>query len=726
MPAPSRAPRGRWYAEISRSGSSRTRRPQIIDREDLSPTILPTVKGLPRIEVPVPKDDDWLNYREASFSVWYDGVKQPIDEVEAVEQRPGATVLKGRGGLELLDRQQLEVQQDSASDVARDLLSGVSYAADVDDFNPMAAVGYGGSYGSSYGTAAAVETKTVQSADTTAEFQEVLPQPGATDPWEVASGELRPLQGCFFFDATADETAASGTVTISDSSYNAGNAEEFQNTGDEFSLEFTAPYDIPAGEVGLAIRYETDQYPNGAPQVYIYLDGSFICELNENVSAVLNWYTDGDDFPAFDPGGISEGDHTLRILDNSNISGAGIAIDTVAVYDTRYSWTFDNSVDANGYLSSPSLYPTQTIEFDDAEVVESVTGGTFTGTFSDTTGDQEIELTNDLTGGWQGATNQSTFDVDFGDLGPTLTARVTLGGGGSRTTAAPTEGYEPQALQSYTLEADVDDTPLIVEQGFDGQTQELLNQVAELADAVWEYRISDDGTETVTWTYPNQRPSTRDPDVSEWRYEETEEGAYDAVTVKGGSQNVEDERFDSNHGTAVPLAHDNIVVGSETVYDPGSDPLETFTRGADYELATIDGEITTLSGGEMSDTTEYAIDYSWRPAQTAENGASNPRETVVDIPSLATTRGCGQAALRILSGVDEPLKTGRLVVPASATDWRVTDSLTPSVFPGSDSVQLKDVEAVPGQVVLTVETRQSLADIVSDVRSQLQLVSQRG
>lgn len=65
------------------------------------------------------------------------------------------------------------------------------------------------------------------------------------------------------------------------------------------------------------------------------------------------------------------------------------------------------------------------------------------------------------------------------------------------------------------------------------------------------------------------------------------------------------ESFTANHGTPVALVNTDIVNGSETVTD-GS---VVFSRGTDYEMDYSNGEITTLSGGNMVNGNSYDIEY---------------------------------------------------------------------------------------------------------------------
>ncbi|WP_456486531.1 archaellin/type IV pilin N-terminal domain-containing protein [Candidatus Alkanophaga liquidiphilum] len=72
---------------------------------------------------------------------------------------------------------------------------------------------------------------------------------------------------------------------------------------------------------------------------------------------------------------------------------------------------------------------------------------------------------------------------------------------------------------------------------------------------------------------------------------------------------VTNETFTSLYDQWVQLAHTNIVEGSETVTDTSG--ATTYTSGTDYEMNYIAGQIKVLSGGNMSNNTDYYIDYEY-------------------------------------------------------------------------------------------------------------------
>ena len=365
----------------------------------------------------------------------------------------------------------------------------------------------------------------------------------------------------------------------------------------------------------------------------------------------------------------------------------------------------------------------------DAEIPESVSGARLEVTMDDVSGAQALGVSNDFGQTFTTASNTSTVETDFGDLGPSARGRVTLSRYGSRTTDSPTSGFNGQSLEDLTLEADLDDTPLVVRQAYDQPLSETLTEIAEQADAIWEYQRNG-SDEVVVWTYPEQRTSDAQPAVGSFQASRSTEGEYQSVTVRGGSNPVRDEAFTSDHGTAVALAQANLVGGSERVYDPTTTPATVFEIGNDYELARTAGEITTLASGAMSDSTDYQIDYRWRPQDTAAlDGVTDPREAVVDIPQLTTVRGCGQAAVRILRQVDSPLRQGEVVIPtaeAAGGQWSLVEALDLAPLPFDTAIEITgSPETTPQETRLSLGSRETLAGAIADVRQRVSQLAER-
>jgi len=95
--------------------------------------------------------------------------------------------------------------------------------------------------------------------------------------------------------------------------------------------------------------------------------------------------------------------------------------------------------------------------------------------------------------------------------------------------------------------------------------------------------------------------------------DESNDTVLDQVTPEEFARDVNtttitDESFDSDFDTAVDLDYQAILQYSETVTTTAG--TTTYTRDTDYTMDYVNGTITVIdSGGSMSDSTEYYIDY---------------------------------------------------------------------------------------------------------------------
>jgi hypothetical protein len=103
-----------------------------------TPSRNPAVNDYPRLDIPVRKREMWQNLdlknNTVPVRVWYNARRQPIDELEDIEETEGATqVLKGRGGTELDQRVETQVDLQEAHLLAKDLIeNNTTYTANVD------------------------------------------------------------------------------------------------------------------------------------------------------------------------------------------------------------------------------------------------------------------------------------------------------------------------------------------------------------------------------------------------------------------------------------------------------------------------------------------------------------------------------------------------------------------------------------------------------------------
>lgn len=718
----SHIPASGWYVEIDAAGHTHT--PAVKGE----PTRNPRLYGQPTLELPVADDDKWFHtaFEEAPMRVWKDGIRQPVDTLVTPTATENGVTLTGRGGDELLTRVQREVSVAPAHEVARDLIqNNTTYTANVDTYQPSTQT-----------------NESLYGADTTSELESrLLNALNPSDPLETTStGELQPTQTCWTAEG---EDATGGSFTqyfrtdysgSTDSNDNAP-AAALESTSEYAYWDFTPSHDIPEEDLGLHIREET---PGSETPEVVYkfgIAGNSLQEIDRlsysgSISRLSLSWKDHQANP-FDGGnGWTGGDlsagttYRLRV-DIAQSANDPIAIDVVAPADNRYSYFFDNTVTTSGsgnILDGPEWYPDAVErQFEDAETVYSVSGGRVEATIDDTSNQQALALSNDFGDTWSTTSNTGTFETDFADLGPSLRFRVTLSRYGSQS-QTPATGINPQSLDAFDLFGDLDDTPLLVRRQFDGALKDVLRTIAREVDAVWEFRRTGNA-ESIEWTYPGYRTAGETPSVVQFEASSTTEGTYQKAVIKGGAQQVREESFTANHGTAEPLNQANLQPGKEVVYDP-TDGTE-FVATEDYEIDVSAGNITTLADGSMMDGSEHAITYWWQPEQsfTAE-GATDPKVLVRTIPPLTTTRGCGQAALRLVQTLQDPLQSGTATVPTDEAEWSVVEELTLDALPVA-GMQINEVRSRPEATELVLGSRESPQEALASIRTSIQQLEDR-
>uniref|UniRef100_UPI0010932B94 fibronectin type III domain-containing protein n=1 Tax=Halorussus marinus TaxID=2505976 RepID=UPI0010932B94 len=227
-----------WTVEVDHP-SGRTLRPRLLD----DPEANPRVNDLPRIRVPVPKDETWAceAFEEADMRVWEDGHKQPIGTLVDVEQQPDRTILVGEGGRELKQPVEAEYDIEDIHTAVESLIeSETSYQADVDP------------------PAQTVRQDVLQkSIDTETDWLNDLNTAIASDePWQVTSdGRLQRKQTSWTLEG---ETFSGTSGTDSFENYSQGEALSLADLITYGPWSFTTNHDIPAGDWRIALRYRVE------------------------------------------------------------------------------------------------------------------------------------------------------------------------------------------------------------------------------------------------------------------------------------------------------------------------------------------------------------------------------------------------------------------------------------------------------------------------------------
>jgi len=306
-----------------------------------------------------------------------------------------------------------------------------------------------------------------------------------TQPVLIEDDNLKLGQVGYFAEG---ESVSGAGGNVSDSIASDGTVktffEDFHSATYSFSLDYTIPEENVA--VGIRLRNPSDPDDDGTfegPNLDLTIagdnQGTFSGDKpNDNYSWTQETGYSGND--------ISGSVDVTIDTSAAAPSGASTYIDAVFLYDDRFSYTFDNSVDSNGYLSGPELYPhTLTVTTNGEQTDLNITALEIISTWTDTSGNQALGVSNDDGQTFLTESNTQTIDKTFSSGGRTAKAQFTLDGYGTRTTASPTEDYLGQEIDSYELRADLDNLTVIDELELTNNHFENLQTLHEYGNYLW-------------------------------------------------------------------------------------------------------------------------------------------------------------------------------------------------------------------------------------------------
>jgi len=696
-----------WTVEIDHPDGT-TRRPAIRDAVEFRPTI----NGLPEIEVPLRRDDEWLSsaWEQQPMRVWFEGKRVPIDELVSVEPEPGQYTLVGRGGSELTGRVREEFRQREGHKAAEDIITAeTSYASNVND------------------PGGAPSENLLASISTQDDWLDAVAI-ADDEPVEVANGELRTLQSLFFREAEVDTGTAQGTRIEDEFSDN--EALIFSSTVDNVDYDFTPGYDCPQGDVEVGIRFQVPG--DGHPGLVIKFDGTKIEEYpadslidNENSMA---WDTATTLLNEVSWTAGQESTLSITVDEASDTTSGNngeLWLDCVAMYDTgdRFSPTFSYtfSEDASDGDVEPETHPQ---EFDvvtrDYASSFAIIGGRADATISSTANNQAIAISADDGATWFEETNATEVEQDFNSSFPDIRMRFTL----SRSNS----GLTGQSVSNVDLFADIDETPLLVNQPYDARGVDVLNDIAEFGDYFWEVIWDEDvGGFSIEWTSPGQRISDGSTDVQDFSVTKSNEDAYKKVVIYGGGKAIQDEPLTADHDTWVSLDNTDLVSGGETIQADGSDT--TYSEGDDYEIQHQAGEVKVLSTGAVADGADLDVSYEYKVSGDAETGDYTTGEDQVlreDIPQLTTSSSCDQAALYLLESVSKPQYSAQVELTRDPTDAPLVESRAFAEVPlNGNRLEVQTLTRTAGGVEAQMGSRQPAEELLGSLQRQISQVTQR-
>lgn len=299
----------------------------------------------------------------------------------------------------------------------------------------------------------------VQSATTTSEFASVA-DPLATTPVTATGGQLELSQSAWVWEA--ESQTLSGT-TVSDGSYSDGTAVNINTnvsqTGDTAQYSFTPAYDI--AEENVRCNFRIDPFDGGGdgdanvPKFAIRLNGDTMFDAQFNTTDVSTRWDDISTNGDYNGGDLQAGTtYNLEIEITDGTLGDtddALRLDVVCVYDNQYNYNFDNTVDANGYLSGPELYPDAvTLDFKAVSTEFGVTSLTLNSTWNNIDNGQALRVSNNTTGAQEEANVAKTTGT-FSEVSQYAIGGAVFDRYGSRTTATPTSGHLGQAIEEMFL-----------------------------------------------------------------------------------------------------------------------------------------------------------------------------------------------------------------------------------------------------------------------------------
>lgn len=451
-----------------------------------------------------------------------------------------------------------------------------------------------------------------QAASTTAEFADIL-DADETAPLKVENGEVRLAVTAPWFEA---ETFGLGTVE-SDGAASGGEALRID---DEAEAEQVATFDytMPADSAQVAVRARS---PSGtAPGVEVSFAGStaFETTAGESFTTTYEWFV--ADVPLDD----AVRDEALVSLSTVEPGTGDLLIDAVVPLDGRFSYTFDDTVDANGYLAGPeSRPPSLDVRFEAVEVGARVTEITLTTTMSDTSGSQALRASVDGET-FSEASNADTATFTFpGSSFTGAVGSVRLARHGSRSTASPTQGFEGQAVSDYSLGTVSENPTKIYDRTLEGTHLDNIQKLHELAGMRFVAEHRPDSKPVESFAKGDEvRPA-------EWRVvdrerEFTAEDYANVVTVRG------QEQSDGERLKATARSASGVERFGEQLFEQIDSGLET-QAGVDSRAVSV--LLERLRNIELAGTVEIAPrdilpGYSYSVEWSFDEVKETPLETV--------------------------------------------------------------------------------------------------
>lgn len=434
-------------------------------------------------------------------------------------------------------------------------------------------------------------------ADTQTDYDELLAGAIPDDkPIDYRDGRLIPLQSSFLFEAEA----GNGATPISGSDYSGGDAAQFSfggatSNGHTISLD----YRIPSGDASIVVRGER---PGTFVTTDITIDGNTV-ETNYTVPSTLSWGQTAVDFE------LTPGNHTIDIEANTvSDDDPDSRYDVVGLVDSRYNYTFDNSVhEPSGYLDGPEPYPDAVaFEWPVIDQETQVSACRITSSWDDTTDTQQVAASPNAGSEYLTADNSETLDVDFEAqdiIGTDLQIRTTHGRhspNGPRD-QTPRLGYEGQSIGDIEVRFDQISVAIIGPSGTLFAENDLQN-IKDLASlARYNFVVDHAGDDDVIEAFPVgfENPDGADWMTVDWDRADGDRDYANRVVARGASK-PEEERESPDDLRYEAAVRDEDEITRLTNLGLTEDEAEQTTTVTDPELSG-DAEVQAQAFNELEE-----------------------------------------------------------------------------------------------------------------------------
>jgi hypothetical protein len=777
------APTG-WYVEVDLpdgAGGITTRTPAVAG----DPEWTPSVNRLPSVDIPIPSAPYWLDGRAngAPARVWLDGNRLPIEEIDRVKRRRGngrdELVLECIGGIALQQRVQRVYQNRAVPDAVTALITDETglvpnvdqpsltqtetttllEATTADDFRESLRPASGGSFGD-----ATVALEIDESADTLRRYR-------SSWLWTVApSGDadlrLGPANTATqFSDVDAGESEA---VRWTDSDQDG--AQLGEPMVKDIDLPGPVDYRIPDQHIGVKARVrDTDPATNSNQTAILSIrfqsDSENVAEFLVNVSDMSNsfdWYEAAARVDGFDDGLDPDEailDVDARAIGDPNLGNFNLQLDAIALYDTRFSHSFDNNPsggDGDGFESpqpfggtadiatvttgrefAPRTLASATVDIALAAPTASDPSGLTLSIRMPKTPSQEagvaVPVTVPETIGADVATTTNTGQTTA-TVNPTTTpatarteATVALAGAGTQS-QTPTAGTQSHILDEVVVTAAATQETRLLGESFDDNLQTILGEIADLSRSVWA--VAADGTTlSLEWTRPGERSPSGELSASAVDLDRITQRV-EAATVIGGRVRRQTE-ITAAPETAVPLPDQRLIPGTEQVRpaDGVSGFAADFDQLSDYEVDYQTGTLTATPDGDIQDGETLTVQYAFRPEGRFESSqfSGDPRrDEAIDVSTATTEQQAREAARQIVTeSADSRIEASVALGGIDPTTSVVSELSVDALADVDASFRVTGLTATPGNPTVRLGTNRPLDEIVEQVERDLADVRRR-